>query len=345
MYGPSESGKTLFTLKLMHVLQDRIDQVLVISPSNPENGSYDNTVDKLLIHENIEYRDPEKKREKKGAASERFLEKIWNRQSMAVAVYKRASNATVLAKLFARLNNRRRADGSKRLRQFKRARNKARKRFIRAYAGDQTRLEDALEEQDDKYMSALVLIYKKLLTPHAGWLQRKRLDDDEKFSLQYLHFNPRLLLIFDDCATEVFFGKEMFKRFFYRGRHVMITTIIVAQDDTDLPTKMRKNAFVSVFMSQTVCTANFDRGANNYSEATKEYINQVADEVYNDKQRKLVYVRNDPTGQNMYYLKFTKAPRFKFGSSAMSELCDAVRGDKAAMDTNNPFYERFQIRN
>lgn len=42
------------------------------------------------------------------------------------------------------------------------------------------------------------------------------LTEDEKFTLNYINLNPRLLLILDDCAAELhpLFTKEIFKSFF-----------------------------------------------------------------------------------------------------------------------------------
>ena len=52
-------------------------------------------------------------------------------------------------------------------------------------------------------------------------LKQKHLTEDEKYSLMYLNFNPRLLLIFDDCSAQLkpFFNKEIFRMLFYQNRH------------------------------------------------------------------------------------------------------------------------------
>ena len=63
----------------------------------------------------------------------------------------------------------------------------------------------------------LNLLYRKYITPHYNELWRKKsLSEDERYSLYYLHFNPRMLLIFDDCAAQLkpFFTKEIFRLLF-----------------------------------------------------------------------------------------------------------------------------------
>lgn len=340
LYGPSDSGKTLLTLKIAFLLRDHIDQGLVISPSNGENGSYDYTFSAPLIHERIDYPREDGKREKKGLAAERFLKKIWERQSMMVAVYKKANKTEVLASLYGRLPLAQRKIGQAQLKSFKQARKMARRRVKQAWGDDPDELKERLEELEDKLWTALTHIYKGLIIPYAGKLLRKRISEDERFSLMYLRFNPNLLLIFDDCATEGFFGGAMFKQIFYRGRHVKITAIIAAQDDTDLPANMRKGAFFSAFMSSAVCSANFERQANNFSSPIKERVSDSVDIVYQGL-RKMVYLRKDSTGNHLYSLSFTKAPKFKFGSPAVRELCERAAGDVAEMDTENTYYSRF----
>jgi hypothetical protein len=100
---------------------------------------------------------------------------------------------------------------------------------------------------------------------------RNDLSEDERCCLQHLHFNPRLLLIFDDCAAQLkpFFNKDVFRLLFYQNRHSFITVVLCCQDDTDLPANLRKNAFLSFFTEPVICTANFGRQANQFSKHIK----------------------------------------------------------------------------
>jgi hypothetical protein len=201
------------------------------------------------------------------------------------------------------------------------------------------------KEVNEKFEKMLVLVYKKFLTPNINRLwKQKDLSEDARYSLNYLHFNPRLLLIFDDCTAQLkpFFAKEIFRKLFYQNRHSFITVVICCQDDTDLPTNLRKNAFVSIFTESIVCTSNFDRMSNKFPKTTKTYVAETAPTVFTGF-RKLAYIREDDKRQHFYHLTCEYPRPFIFGSDALTELCAAVRSEGVTMDTDNPFYEKFRV--
>ena len=67
---------------------------------------------------------------------------------------------------------------------------------------------------------------------------------EEKFCVKFLYFNPSLLLILDDCASQVDkWGKDnTINKLFFEGRWMWITSIYTMQDDKKLATGIRKKA-------------------------------------------------------------------------------------------------------
>jgi predicted AAA+ superfamily ATPase len=101
IYGPSKTGKTVITKNIMKIVSAYIDQILVISPSEPSNRSYEGFVESPFIHYklfisdgNVSKRDDSKER------SFAFLESIWKRQEMMAAIYTRTNRIEVLSSLF-----------------------------------------------------------------------------------------------------------------------------------------------------------------------------------------------------------------------------------------------------
>lgn len=343
--GPTKTGKTVVVKNIMEQTRGHIEQVLLVAPTEPSNQAYKGFVDPSLIHYRLYLPDPTDSKDTETKAAARFLETVWKRQEMMAAIYERANSMEALGALYARLTHAERKEGDKYLASLERKRRRVAENVRRQYGREPGLRDEKLKEADEKFEKMLVLVYKKFLTPAVDQLWRKKdLSEDEKWSLQYLHFNPRLLLIFDDCAAELkpFFNKEIFRKLFYQNRHVFITVVICCQDDTDLPTNLRKNAFVSIFTEPIVCTSNFDRASNKFPKTTKTYVNEIVPEVFLGL-RKLAYIREDDKRQHFYHLTCAYPRPALFGSEALGELCDAVRSEGVAMDTENPFYDKFRV--
>jgi hypothetical protein len=346
LYGPTKSGKTLMTKHIMSTVRTHIEQIIIISPSEPTNQSYQGFVDPPFIHYRMYLPDPANpKKTNSTADAVRFLESIWARQEMQASIYTRANNGEVLAGLFARLPASVRAEGVRLIRSINAKRGVFVARVREQFAGSPGRRADKEKEVNDKFRKMLILIYKKYITPSYADLWRdESLTEAERCSLNYLNLNPRLLLIFDDCAAQLkqIFTKEIFRNLFYRGRHSFITTVICCQDDTDMPTNLRKNAFISFFMTPIVCKANFGRASNSFSKPTKQLIEEISDELFQGN-RKLAYIREDDRRHHIYHVEVPYPVPFRFGSAASHELCDAVASDGDTIDRENPFYDQFRL--
>lgn len=355
LYGPSKTGKSVFVKHIMQQVNGFIDQILVVSPTEPSNRSYEGFVDPPFIHYRLFLADPANPKKDDGVKGAlRFLEAVWQRQEMMAAIYTRANNAEVLAGLFARLPREVRAPGVAYIESINRKRRTvidhvARQAHTGGSAEEQqeaeARAEEKIKSVNEKFKKMLVLLYKKYIIPEIDTLWGLAdLTDDEKYSLQYMSFNPRILLIFDDCAAQLkpFFAKEIFRKLFYQNRHSYITVVICCQDDTDLPANLRKSTFISIFTEPIVCMSNFTRTSNQFPKTTKAFINEIVHDVFRGH-RKLAYIREDDTHQQIYHVTCPFPKKFRFGSKAVHDLSDEVGFAGATMDKENPFYDRFKI--
>jgi hypothetical protein len=349
-YGPSGTGKTVLIKNVMRVTQGHIEQIIVVAPTAVSNRAYDGFVDPSLIHYNLRLPpDPtapaRKKVETDTEAAVRFLETIWQRQEMMAAIYTRANTPKTLARLYGRLSARARAEGDDRIRALEVRRRQVCDDVTHQYGSDPGRCDEKKKDVNGKFTKMLVLLYKQFIAPCFEELWRREdLTEDETYSLNYLHFNPRILLIFDDCAAQLkpIFGKEIFRKFYYQNRHIFATVFLACQDDTDLPTNLRKNNFISLFTEPVVAISNFERASNKFPKTTQRLAADIAPEVFVGN-RKLAYIREDEKRQHFYHVTVPYPRPQLFGSPSLHELCDQVRVDKVTMDSANPFYDRFRI--
>ena len=346
VYGPSKTGKTVIVKNIMKTVHGHIEQILVVAPTEPANHSYKGFVDPAFIHYRLYKPDPDNPKKDDGVkGSLRFLEAIWKRQEMAAAIYNRANEASVLAQLFGRLPREDRAEGLRHIKAINAKRERVIERARKQYSAEPGRFEEKVGEINAKFKQMLVLLYKRYIVPQYESLWATAdLTEDERYSLHYLQFNPRLLLVFDDCAAQLkpFFNKEIFRLLFYQNRHSYITVVLVCQDDTDLVTNLRKNAFLSFFTTGIVCCSNFERPSNKFPKDVKAFVGGIVPDVFQGN-RKLAYIREDDARQNYYHVEFPYPRPFLFGSRASHELCALVRSTGVAIDRENPYYEHFRL--
>lgn len=345
-YGPTKTGKTVLIKNIMHTINGYCDEVIVVAPSEPSNRSYEGFVPSPLVHYRLWIPDPNNPKKDDGAkGAHRFLEFIWKRQEMKAAIYTRANSLNTLAKLFSRLPRKERAEGASYLGLLTKKRERVIDRVRDQFADDSAKRNEKSKEINDKFKQMVILVYKKYIVSHYEDIAAMdNLSEDERYSLHYINFNPRLLLIFDDCAAQLkpMFPKEVFRLLFYQGRWGFITTIIGAQDDTDLPPNLKKNSFVSLFTEPIVTSSFFDRATNKFPKNTRQYVSEVIPEIFQGH-RKLAYIREDDKKQHFYYTDVPFRTPFRFGSDAVHELCTMVKTDGPVFDRENPYWTKFQV--
>lgn len=345
LYGPSKTGKTVMVKNIMKQLNGHIEQILLISPTEPSNNAFEGFIDPSLIHYDMKLPDKSIKKDTPLKSAVRFLDNIYKRQEMAASIYSKVNKSSILSLLYNRLTDKEKKSSDKYIASLERKRRRVIDNITRQYVEDLGLCDKKVQEVNEKFEKMLNLVYKKFISPNVKRLWKlKDLSEDESYTLYYLHFNPRLLLIFDDCASKIksLQKEDVMRKLFYQNRHVFISNIICCQDDTDLPANLRKNVFMSIFTTPIVCTANFNRTSNNFSKHTRSYVSDIISDVF-EGYRKLAYIRDDEKQQHFYHISCPYPRPFLFGSPALKELCSSVSSSNMIMDDTNPFYDKFRV--
>jgi len=324
IYGASGTGKSAIVVDILSHLKPHIDQIVVICPTDPTNKTYSNgIVQTPLIHYNL---------------TEKLLKSIWERQEMLAAVYARSNNISILEGLFNKLN----------LTYIKKSIDKSHSvkssciEEINAQISDPIVRTKKIQEVEEKFKEFNLLIYKNYISKHVDTLNKMNLSTDEKFTLKYLNFNPRMVLIFDDCSADFKKiktpeGKSILGKMFFQNRWAFLSIIIAIHDDKLLDSELRKNAFCSIFTSPRATSAYFKRDTNAFPPEVYKQINVWNPTIFQGFQ-KLVYIRPTDT-----FHKFTAKvhPNFQFGADVINEYCEKVKSEGLGMNKSNSFYSYF----
>jgi len=334
LYGQSGSGKTTLITDILWNLNKHIKQIIAFSPTDPVNRSYSGTwggdsgvVPKPLIHYTI---------------SESILIKLWARQEMFAAVYSRANQITVIERLFRKLNL---GNVNKVLEQAEISKSQSIKR-IETTISDPNMQRKKLNELEEQFKNFYVLIYKRYIVSNKDFLLRMNLDADEKFALKFLDFNPRMVIIFDDCSADFKKiskeGKVILEKMFFQNRWAFLTVIIAVHDDKLLNSELRKNAYLSIFTTKQAMHAYFKRDTNAFSAEMQKIAAAFGNRAFEVPNQKVMYMRQT---DKLYAV--TATPRddkpFTFGSNSIQEYCNMIQSTGSmSIDKNNEFYQYFQ---
>jgi RecA/RadA recombinase len=232
LYGETGSGKSTVIVDILYLLQSYVEQVIVISPTDRQNHTYDSgLVPTPCIHYTI---------------TSQLLDDIWARQNALVSVYSRANNSSTLQSLFNRIVDNRVSRAI--ISDINRKLEDGRKEINAAESNTKT-ASSKIKDMEREYGKFTNLIYKQSINENRGYLQKLNLSKDEAFSLVYLNLNPRLVLIFDDCTEQLrrFKTHPVIQMLFYQGRWSYITAIIACHTDKALDPELKKNAYINIF--------------------------------------------------------------------------------------------------
>jgi len=250
-------------------MQNIFPIVFVFAPTNMETKDYDGVVPKSMIFDK---------------PTLESVADIYEYQSMAKDTYGKANNLKTLNKLFLRVAS---PKAKMHLKIMVNAYNKGCTRIERKYSVPAD-CKSATDKLTKRFEYRLRRFYKKVILPNRNRLKIVRLTEAEQYSLQYLRFNPNVLVVFDDAMTEVdkMIKKghreenEVIQNFFFRGRHFNITHIYTLQSDKKLDSELRKNTFVSCFTSKSEAMAFFGRSANSFTLEEKKIAEAVIDVIF-----------------------------------------------------------------
>lgn len=334
-YGPSDTGKSTLMRHYMKKLQPYIPLIHVICPTAGANDCWDDVDSKCVIK----------------VPTVDKLRLIFDRQVDATAVYNKANDMRTLQKLFARVNDHKALSDVKK---YERLKELSLKRIQSCndmnYAEKDGQSKDIKEKTNDKIKS----VYKTTIKKYRNILIKKKdsLDQDEKYSLKFLNFNPSLLLILDDCAAMIkeWSKNTIINRLFFESRHYWVTSWYALHSDNMLLPAIRKNSFGNFFTDANVAMSFFNNKENNFTKDDKKKANVIASHVFQNSSsgvrnhKKMIYNRKD-NEHKFRYIIASIPPKFKMGSPYLLEYCARVpkKENSEVVSKSSRFSNSFKV--
>lgn len=325
LLGASGSGKSTVMVDALHSLKDHVGQIVVVSPTDRQNHTYDRGLVPLPC---IHY-----------VLTEKLLNDIWERQNALVNVYTRATDPSVLRALFDKIPN----NGAARqtiseINRKLRERAKEVERSVEDLETARVMLKD-MEAEGGKL---IIIIFKQCIAKNREVLRGMNLSPELRFAEKYFELNPRLVLIFDDCTDllKKFKSHPVIQKLFFQGRWAYITCLIACHTDKVLDPELKKNAFVTIFTEETSAHAYFERGSNDLTKAGKKRANDACNIAFSElsKYQKLAFVREE----NKFYQFVAEIhPNFQFGSEYVWQYCNSIKASAGNATMNNRFISDF----
>ena len=350
MYGTSGTGKSHIVKYLLDLLSSKAEQFLLVSPSEPTNRSYTDTIASPLIHYEISKPDSNEKKDTEVKKTVRMLKCIFDRQTMLTTMYSIAKDMKMLKKIYKRLPREAQECGNKVFETLKDSTRQWIKKIERKFINDKDKQDTQIKNINEMHDEFLINTYKRVILPFREYLltHERNLSESEENALLYLMMSPYLVAIFDDCADLLDKVKNdpILKAYFYRNRHVMLTAIYCFQSLKNLESSLRDNTFISIFTCKKMAIKYFTNKTNAFEPAEVKKILRIIEVVFINtpvlKHRKLVYMRDDPAGYNFYHLTAPNTEKRLYGSSALNEFCDKIKSKGHSLDKGNQFYDCFK---
>jgi hypothetical protein len=329
IYGPPKTGKTFLGQHIMHTVKGLIPTVFVVSLTEPSNQKYKGIVSPGgFIMETINVVK---------------LEEILERQTIAAGLYTKANDVEVLAKLYLRLP-------SKVLDQNVERINRRRKMHEHQIQNnsqlDEAEKASQKEKMTEDFNELLVSIFKQHIKKHHDEYVAMRLTLAEKETLEYLEYNPNILLVFDDCGSniKVLLKKPLFRQMFYQNRHLKITLLFLLQNENDLDANLRGTVFRNFFTSQKSANKYFENKTNGFDSDTRKRELRAASTVFAyNKFAIMVYDREGAEGEEFTWYLAAAHGKFQIGSPAIWELGRLIEQNTQKNNTNS-FSKVFAVK-
>lgn len=324
IFGGSKTGKTTIVKDILYLLKNLIPNVFIIAPTNVSNNSFTGIVPPILIKSTLE---------------QKWLEDLWERQKEATEIYQFVNNLDNLKSIYDEISD----ENEKYIEMEMK---KMTIKMIRKV--EKSKLLNIMEKKNkkDKLLKlekkSLIKFYKTIIHNNKTYLRRKK-ENKYKIILNYLNFDPNILLLLDDCASQFksWYKKcNVIKKIFYEGRHKYLTTIITAQDDKEIDSELRKNAMITIFTSAQSALANFERASNNYSKDIKEKAKLCISEIFknnNNDYKKMVFFRD--SYNQFQYIRANLYDRFTMCSNIWWILSKKMK-KKNQINKNNRFISK-----
>lgn len=321
LYGETDSGKSFTITDILYCLSPHIEQVIVVSPTDRTNHSYDCGIIPLpCIHYGMT---PE------------LLNNIWDRQTAFGTVYTRASNPAVMRRLFDKIPNNEHA----------RAAIDKINEMRRATSAELAKEENGVTKTDAAEADCkdlIMRIFRRYISQNRKVLSGMQLDDQEQYTLKYINLNPRMVLIFDDCTDLIkkYRTHDVMQKLFYQSRHSFLTTLMACHNDKSLDPELKRNSFVSIFTEPTSAHTYVHRPSNSFTKPEMAAADEAIQSAFTPlaPNQKLAWVRKE---RKFYRFTATKKVGFRFGSPVIWDYCRQIQTTGVPSVMNNRFMRGF----
>ena len=334
LFGASNSGKSTILVEILYLLRNLVPNIFVFAPTADANGAFDGIIPSPLIFKSVDID---------------TLKNIYKRQQAATKIYNKVNDLNKLRMLFGKVADNKSIEAARLAHSnaSKFIKNKERDMSIN-FSERRSSIID-IEGVRDKYLKKL---YKNVIRSSSKRLKHTNLTELDRYIVTYLDFNPNCVVVFDDCGAilKKFQKEEVVRKIIFQGRHNYINIILTLQDDLNLDSSIKKNAFVNIFTTGRCATAYFERGSNSFSKKEKAFAGKIINHVFESSSKKnkikdfkkLVYLRDD-----INPFRYTIADiyeGFKFGSPSVWKMCNRITKDNKACDfDNDPLLTAFKI--
>lgn len=315
IFGATNTGKSVVTVDILHKLAMSADQIVVISPTNAQNRTYTGVVPAPLIWPKL---------------TGELLDNLWERQEAMKAIYNRANNLDVLKTMFDRC-----APRDRRIieQHVTTERNTALERARRDSSSAEA------EEIEKTYKEFLQTLFKDTIINNKHSLGA--LTAKEQFVLQYIDFNPRIVLVLDDCTAQLkaLHKHKVIQELFYQGRHAGFTTIIAAHTEKSLDPEYRKNAFITMWTEPSSANSYMMKEFKD-DKVMRTQMMQAIESTFvpHAKYQKLAFIRAERA-----FKRFTAVKRigFRFCSPLIWSFMDKITRSEDDISDRNKFISEF----
>ena len=178
----------------------------------------------------------------------------------------------------------------------------------------------------------------------AGKIDTSRLTEKEANCIQFLFFNPRTVLILDDCFStcKKIQKTPIFIKYLTQCRHFNVTFIIVIHAVQHIAQDNRLLSKISIFSDKDTATKYFGLLLSGGLIDNRRYhqaMNMI-NKVFEIKYRPFIYSAEASPANQLQYMVSRKVEPTPFGSKHIWKLSEKA-GLSDGINKSNPYYQKF----
>ena len=313
IYGSTGTGKSTLLLEICNSIRTKIPNVWCIAPSNYSNHFYNSIIPSTNICESGEAEN-----------AVPFLNKILKFQKEVTDIYNRIQNIDNLIDIIGGYA----------------ASDSDIYKLITGYKV----IIDRLKEQMSDSANARMKRYE-----HNMFMACKKYINEKKKELLNFHKKspiklviisqinmprPLCLIMLDDVASKFhsWMKYDVLKELWYEGRHYNITLILLAQDQGEIPPKLRTNNMRTFFTSADAAEKFINISSNGCGKTLKKELNDITDAIFKNHIKMCYTKQAKPEEQIKAVLAERRLPQ-KMGLAKLWEKDEEIKKKKYGLES------------